>query len=233
MKNGKVFEIGAEGGSFTVFRFDSKTESGYYYTLQEMAYEDLDIESSEFKSSKSTSFVGVMNILINKYNYILCLYPLYLDTDYIEEMSNILKSYKRKNEIDLSQWANLLGANEEKLQYILNLKRKDDKDLEIGSLNFNGLHYQEKLDKIFAKGSLWKHRTFRTVFDPFSSEYSDTTIEQKIDFLRTCINNGIEIQELIFEYKLFYIEENKKHVIKSIEDGVVNLLSNMIAKEKK
>lgn len=41
------------------------------------------------------------------------------------------------------------------------------------------MHYQEKLDKIFGKGSLWKHRTLRTLFDPNSSEYNQTTMDKK------------------------------------------------------
>ena len=43
-------------------------------------------------------------------------------------------------------------------------------------------HYQEIVDEIF--GSLYRHRTLRTLFDPNSSEWSDTTIEKKLEILK-------------------------------------------------
>lgn len=46
------------------------------------------------------------------------------------------------------------------------------------------MHYQQKIDKIFGKGSLWKHRTLRTLFDPNSSEYNQTTMEKKLEILQ-------------------------------------------------
>jgi hypothetical protein len=90
------------------------------------------------------------------------------------------------------------------------------------------MHYQEKLDKIFAKGSLWKHRTLRTLFDPFSSEYEKTNIDEKLEILRTIKVNNIDYSELIKNYKNFYEEENKSNVIKSLEVGLIILLENSI-----
>lgn len=86
------------------------------------------------------------------------------------------------------------------------------------------MHYQEKLDEIFKKGNLWKHRTLRTIFDPFSSEWNETSIEEKLGILKTIQENGIDIQSLIIQYKRFYNEENKPHVSKSVEDGLRILL---------
>lgn len=90
------------------------------------------------------------------------------------------------------------------------------------------MHYQEQLDKIFGKGSLWKHRTLRTVFDPFSSEYDNTTIDKKLEILKTIKENNIDFSELIHNYKKFYLEENKPNVIKSLEDGLRILLVNSL-----
>lgn len=90
------------------------------------------------------------------------------------------------------------------------------------------MHYQDKLDNIFAKGSLWKHRTLRTVFDPFSSEYDETTINEKLEILKKIKDNKIELSELIDDYKEFYSEENKPNVIKSVEYGLRILLVNAI-----
>lgn len=63
------------------------------------------------------------------------------------------------------------------------------------------MHYQQKIDKIFANGSLWKHRTLRTLFDPFSSEYNLTTMDKKLEILQTIQKSGLIISEVIFDYK--------------------------------
>jgi len=87
------------------------------------------------------------------------------------------------------------------------------------------MHYQQKLDKIFGKGDLWKHRTLRTLFDPFSSEYDLTSMDKKVEILNTILENKISLTDLIQDYKDFYLEENKRNVVDAIEDGLINLLS--------
>ena len=86
------------------------------------------------------------------------------------------------------------------------------------------MHYQQKLDKIFGKGSLWKHRTLRTLFDPNSSEYNQTTMDKKIEILNTIRENKIDLNELLYEYKEFYTEENKIHVVDVADEGLEILL---------
>lgn len=90
------------------------------------------------------------------------------------------------------------------------------------------MHYQQKMDNIFAKGSIWKHRTLRTLFDPFSSEYEQTTLDKKVEILKNILENDLNLTAIIKEYKQFYLEENKQHVVKSVEDGLTNLLSKAI-----
>lgn len=90
------------------------------------------------------------------------------------------------------------------------------------------MHYQEQLDKIFATGGLWKHRTLRTLFDPFSMEYDNTTMDKKLEILKIIKDNNINFSTLIQGYKDFYLEENKPNVIKSLENGLVILLENSI-----
>jgi hypothetical protein len=87
------------------------------------------------------------------------------------------------------------------------------------------MHYQEKIDKIFGKGSLWKHRTLRTLFDPFSSEYNQTTMEKKVEILKTIRANGMDLNELVDDYKEFYTEENKIHVVDVADEGLERLLN--------
>ncbi|QQR98386.1 MAG: hypothetical protein IPK18_02320 [Sphingobacteriales bacterium] len=86
------------------------------------------------------------------------------------------------------------------------------------------MHYQQKLDKIFGKGSLWKHRTLRTLFDPNSSEYNQTTMDKKLEILNAIRENKIDLNELIDEYKEFYTEENKIHVVDVADEGLEILL---------
>lgn len=86
------------------------------------------------------------------------------------------------------------------------------------------MHYQQKLDKIFGKGSLWKHRTLRTLFDPNSSEYNQTTMDKKLEIMNTIRENKIDLNKLIDEYKEFYTEENKIHVVDVADEGLERLL---------
>ena len=94
------------------------------------------------------------------------------------------------------------------------------------------MHYQQKMDNIFAKGSLWKHRTLRTLFDPFSSEYEQTTMDKKIEIIKTILENNLNLMTIIKDYKQFYSEENKRHVIDAVEGGLTNLLSKTLTDEK-
>ena len=86
------------------------------------------------------------------------------------------------------------------------------------------MHYQEKIDKIFGKGSLWKHRTLRTLFDPYSSEYNQTTMDKKLEIMKTIKENEIDLTELLNDYKEFYTEENKIHVVDIADEGLEILL---------
>lgn len=87
--------------------------------------------------------------------------------------------------------------------------------------------YQEEIDKIFEKGSLWKHRTLRTLSDPYSSEYNQTTMEKKLKILNTINENKIDLNELIYDYKEFYTAENKIHVVDVADEGLVILLKQL------
>lgn len=85
-------------------------------------------------------------------------------------------------------------------------------------------YYERKLDKLFGKGSLWKYRTFRTVLDPYSSEWEQTTIEQKLNYLELLIKSGENLTEFINEYEDRYIEQNRKDIALSVKDALGVLL---------
>jgi hypothetical protein len=86
------------------------------------------------------------------------------------------------------------------------------------------MHYQKKIDKIFGKGSIWQHRTLRTLFDPYSCEYNETTMDRKLEILKTIRENEIDLNELLNDYKEFYTEENKIHVVDVAHEGLEILL---------
>jgi len=90
-------------------------------------------------------------------------------------------------------------------------------------------HYQEVVDEIF--GSTYPHRTLRTLFDPNSSEWNETTIERKVEILKKILDSKkISLGSLISGYKSFYSNEltGKKHVLNSLEDGLIILLQNSL-----
>ena len=86
--------------------------------------------------------------------------------------------------------------------------------------------YQQIADKVF--GSFYRHRTLRTVFDPFSTEWNDTSSEQKIEILKKLLNsNKITLPEILGGYKHYYKHElvGKAHVVDSLPDGFSSLLA--------
>src|SRR5690606_5208216 len=91
-----------------------------------------------------------------------------------------------------------------------------------------GSNYQQQLDKIFSPGDLWKHRTLRTLFDPFSTEYKHTTMDEKTSILKTILDNGLSLKAIIPAYKDFYKQENKPDVVDALEDGLVRILEAVL-----
>jgi len=90
-------------------------------------------------------------------------------------------------------------------------------------------HYQEIVDEVF--GSMYRHRTLRTLFDPNSSEWNDTTTNKKLKILKKLLDSGkISLDEIIIGYKHFYQSElaNKGHVIDSLQDGLAILHTNSL-----
>lgn len=83
-------------------------------------------------------------------------------------------------------------------------------------------HYQEIVDEIFGRN--FQHRTLRTIFDPFSTEWEQTSIDRKVEILRKILNSEkISFATLIASYKEYYTMEieNKKHVLDSLEDSLI------------
>lgn len=90
-------------------------------------------------------------------------------------------------------------------------------------------HYQEIVDNVF--GSMYRHRTLRTLFDPSSTEWEETTIEKKIEILKQLLETGgMTLEEILNGYKHFYLKElsNKGHVVNSLQDGLAILLNKTL-----
>jgi hypothetical protein len=90
--------------------------------------------------------------------------------------------------------------------------------------------YEARLDKVFGKGSMWKHRTFRTIFDPFSSEWNMTDYNKKIEILEKVIKSGENLEDLISDYKERYDEQNRKDISLSVESALAKLLQYRLTK---
>lgn len=84
-------------------------------------------------------------------------------------------------------------------------------------------NYCEQVDKALGN-SYSKHRTLRTCFDPGSQEWSETTMEERIAVLEKVVNSGNSLNRILLDYKITYKEMNKKHVVESLESGLIELI---------
>jgi len=92
-------------------------------------------------------------------------------------------------------------------------------------------NYQSLMDELF--GSNYKHRTLRTVFDPYSNEWHETNIvEKKLILKKILASKKITLNELIRSYKLYHLYEATyiKNVAESVEDSLIILLEDSIQK---
>jgi len=93
-------------------------------------------------------------------------------------------------------------------------------------------HLHERLDNIFNNGSMWQHRTLRTVFDPFSSEWNDTDMDNKISILQKIIHSGENLEKVFEEYKLYYRNESTKpYVADDAYKGLLMITQSLLNKK--
>jgi hypothetical protein len=98
-------------------------------------------------------------------------------------------------------------------------------------------NYQQYLDDLFNGGRLWRHRTLRTVLDEDSTEWNATTKKQKIEILTKIYNaesdtlNYFSLYNIIRDYRVFYLEEKKPHVVDRILPTLNYLLQFIKNKE--
>ena len=90
-------------------------------------------------------------------------------------------------------------------------------------------HYQEIVDEII--GAYSPHRTLRTLFDPGSFEWNETTIDKKLELLKTILDSGkITLPEIVDGYSYYYLHElsGKHYVADALKDGLAILLENAL-----
>jgi hypothetical protein len=90
----------------------------------------------------------------------------------------------------------------------------------------------EEMDKLFAPpGTNWEHRNLRTIFDKLSSEWGDTTKEEKMVILDTIIKNGLDLWALGVQYQDYYNSIGNKGVARDLNVGYAALLELFFNKE--
>ena len=88
------------------------------------------------------------------------------------------------------------------------------------------INYCDIVDKAMGH-NIYRHRTLRTCLDPGSSEWDETTMEEKVAILKKVA--AVKNLDFIFRhYKVDYIEMGKPHVAKSLEDGLTMLLNHLL-----
>ena len=84
-------------------------------------------------------------------------------------------------------------------------------------------HYTEKLRDLKIQNP-----TLRDCFDPFCSEYSDSTFEKKIQTLQKVIANGFSLHKIAKDYCKYYKDNSKEYVAKDLKSGLTVLIDNLI-----
>jgi len=91
----------------------------------------------------------------------------------------------------------------------------------------NTKSYCELVDEAMGQ-SLYQHRTLRTCLDPGSYEWSETTMDEKIEILENVIRAGIDLQCVFWQYKTLYCKMNKPYVANSLDEGLAELLKHIL-----
>jgi hypothetical protein len=146
-------------------------------------------------------------------------------------------TYKDFNEKDFQFCIKLLSLV---VYYAINDNRYLDKGSINTILNYTLTHmthltnpapkseilYEDTMDRLFADGKTWSHRTLRTVFDNGSAEYERTTFDEKLNILKTlCEFNMLSIT--ISRYKKCY-EDYKPHVVSNLNGTLYNYLCQLV-----
>lgn len=113
----KVFELGAEGGSLSIYQFlDKDNKDWYFHNVNDMGLDDeipTTIRNSEYSMSYAEAFIKMQT----KYPKLFNLHPLYVHPDFVNETILFLKEclVENKESVDYYTWAAVLKVSEEEL----------------------------------------------------------------------------------------------------------------------
>ena len=61
-----------------------------------------------------------------------------------------------------------------------------------------------------------------------SSEYGDTSMDQKVEILRKMKENELDLYMVILQYKAYYNELNKPAVARDVYSGLSNVITKLL-----
>lgn len=113
----KVLEIGAEGGTITMYQvFDAKNKDWYIYSVNDMGPDD-EVPGVIKDSNYSMSYVEAFFKMLKAYPHLLELYPLYVHSDFVHPTMTIIKEITIiKDYINYAAWAEVLQVTEDDLR---------------------------------------------------------------------------------------------------------------------
>jgi hypothetical protein len=113
-ENKKYFEVGADGGSLTIYQMiDDENKNWYFHEVSDMGLED-EVNGVKYQSNYSLSFAEDFVKLLDKYPHLFNLYPLYADKDCVNVVLLFLKDYLKKNMPDYFNkhgWSEVLNVS--------------------------------------------------------------------------------------------------------------------------
>jgi hypothetical protein len=70
---------------------------------------------------------------------------------------------------------------------------------------------------------------WRGLFDPLCSEWNNTEVPEKIDFLRTLVKEtGVRIHGIVELYKKTYREKDRLDIVYATDEGLCELMEYML-----
>jgi len=112
-KNKIYIELGAEGGSLTIYQMiDHENNDWYFHEVNDMGLDD---EVSGVQKTSKYSFSFAEDFIKLQYHYpqLFELYPLYVDENCVKVVLLFLQEYLKNNAtayIDKQRWAEVLNV---------------------------------------------------------------------------------------------------------------------------
>ena len=85
-------------------------------------------------------------------------------------------------------------------------------------------NYEARMDNLFGNGSIWRHRTLRTLFDPYSEEWKNTDLDEKVQILRSITASEESFLGLIYQFKDRYEENGRIDISSSVEVSLAMII---------